>query len=55
VRIGLVTRTPRGRVATPAAWRHFGLEGPVARGLPGAPGPGATTSGVEEPLFGDGL
>ena len=25
VRIGLVTRTPRGRVATPAAWRHFGL------------------------------
>ncbi|MCX7521718.1 Holliday junction branch migration DNA helicase RuvB [Microbacterium sp. STN6] len=26
VRIGLITRTPRGRVATPAAWRHFGLE-----------------------------
>ena len=25
VRIGLITRTPRGRVATPAAWRHFGL------------------------------
>ncbi len=25
VRIGLVTRTPRGRVATPAAWRHFEL------------------------------
>ncbi|WP_394552249.1 Holliday junction branch migration DNA helicase RuvB [Agromyces sp. MMS24-JH15] len=25
VRIGLLTRTPRGRVATPAAWRHFGL------------------------------
>ncbi|MDQ1578969.1 MAG: holliday junction helicase RuvB [Microbacteriaceae bacterium] len=25
VRIGLVTRTPRGRVATTAAWRHFGL------------------------------
>jgi Holliday junction DNA helicase RuvB len=25
VRIGLVTRTPRGRVATKAAWRHFGL------------------------------
>ncbi|WP_400998852.1 Holliday junction branch migration DNA helicase RuvB [Agromyces sp. GXQ0307] len=25
VRIGLITRTPRGRVATPTAWRHFGL------------------------------
>lgn len=25
VRIGLLTRTPRGRVATPEAWRHFGL------------------------------
>jgi holliday junction DNA helicase RuvB len=30
VRIGLITRTPRGRVATPSAWRHFGL-------APGAP------------------
>ncbi|WP_085367767.1 Holliday junction branch migration DNA helicase RuvB [Leifsonia sp. NCR5] len=28
VRIGLLSRTPRGRVATPAAWRHFGLPGP---------------------------
>lgn len=26
VRIGLLTRTPRGRVATAAAWRHFGLK-----------------------------
>jgi Holliday junction DNA helicase RuvB len=26
VRIGLLTRTPRGRVATAAAWRHFGLQ-----------------------------
>ena len=25
VRIGLLTRTPRGRVATPMAWKHFGL------------------------------
>lgn len=25
VRIGLLTRTPRGRVATRAAWRHFGI------------------------------
>ncbi|WP_423924168.1 Holliday junction branch migration DNA helicase RuvB [Frigoribacterium sp. 2-23] len=26
VRVGLLTRSPRGRIATPAAWRHFGLE-----------------------------
>ncbi|WBU38680.1 Holliday junction branch migration DNA helicase RuvB [Homoserinibacter sp. YIM 151385] len=26
VRIGLLTRTPRGRVATAAAWRHLGVE-----------------------------
>jgi Holliday junction DNA helicase RuvB len=25
VRIGLISRTPRGRIATPAAWRHFGV------------------------------
>jgi Holliday junction DNA helicase RuvB len=25
VRIGLLSRTPRGRVATPSAWRHFGI------------------------------
>jgi Holliday junction DNA helicase RuvB len=37
VRIGLVTRTPRGRVATPTAWRHFGLaddRAPHASALP---------------------
>ncbi len=28
VRSGLITRTPRGRVATPAAWRHLGLTPP---------------------------
>lgn len=28
VRIGLLSRTPRGRVATPTAWRHFGLSSP---------------------------
>jgi Holliday junction DNA helicase RuvB len=31
---GLLLRTPRGRVATPAAWAHLGLAPPVAR--PGA-------------------
>jgi Holliday junction DNA helicase RuvB len=30
VRIGFLTRTPRGRVATPAAWSHFGLSHPQA-------------------------
>jgi len=28
VRAGLLARTPRGRVATPAAWRHLGLPVP---------------------------
>jgi Holliday junction DNA helicase RuvB len=26
VREGLITRTPRGRVATPAAWKHMGID-----------------------------
>jgi Holliday junction DNA helicase RuvB len=29
VRIGLLTRTPRGRVATRTAWSHFGLRHPA--------------------------
>jgi holliday junction DNA helicase RuvB len=28
VRAGLLARTPRGRVATPAAWEHLGIAGP---------------------------
>ncbi len=32
VREGLVGRTPRGRVALPAAWSHLGLEAPQASG-----------------------
>ena len=28
VRAGLLARTPRGRVATPAAWAHLGLARP---------------------------
>jgi Holliday junction DNA helicase RuvB len=32
VRAGLLARTPRGRVATPAAWAHLGLAGPQPRG-----------------------
>src|SRR3954447_2391517 len=30
LQLGLLMRTPRGRVATPAAWRHVGLEAPPA-------------------------
>jgi Holliday junction DNA helicase RuvB len=30
VRAGLLARTPRGRVATPAAWEHLGLPGGAA-------------------------
>ncbi|HVE74822.1 MAG TPA: Holliday junction DNA helicase RuvB C-terminal domain-containing protein, partial [Mycobacteriales bacterium] len=30
VRAGLLARTPRGRVATPAAWTHLGLRLPAA-------------------------
>ncbi|HEX6233215.1 MAG TPA: Holliday junction branch migration DNA helicase RuvB [Jiangellaceae bacterium] len=37
VRAGLLARTPRGRVATPAAWRHLGLAEP-RRSPFGAPG-----------------
>lgn len=33
VRIGLVTRTPRGRIATPEAWRHLGLTATVKGGV----------------------
>lgn len=44
VRIGLLTRTPRGRVATPAAYRHFGVQ-------PHSPGAAAS----QQSLFGDDL
>jgi Holliday junction DNA helicase RuvB len=30
VRLGFLARTPRGRVATAAAWRHLGLTPPAA-------------------------
>jgi holliday junction DNA helicase RuvB len=31
VRLGFLARTPRGRVATPAAWAHLGLAAPTPR------------------------
>lgn len=43
VRLGFLTRTPRGRVATPAAWRHAGLEPPVPGG-PAETGGSTSTS-----------
>ncbi len=36
VRVGFMARTPRGRVATPAAWEHLGLTPPASGGT----GPG---------------
>jgi Holliday junction DNA helicase RuvB len=32
VRLGMLARTPRGRVATPAAWAHLGLAPPPSAG-----------------------
>ncbi|MEP6851396.1 MAG: Holliday junction branch migration DNA helicase RuvB [bacterium] len=40
VRTGLLARTPRGRVATPTAWRHLGLKPPVSIASQGGIGPG---------------
>ncbi|MDT0261158.1 Holliday junction branch migration DNA helicase RuvB [Jatrophihabitans lederbergiae] len=34
VRAGLLARTPRGRVATPAAWHHLGIQPPPGSGAP---------------------
>ena len=34
VRLGFLARTPRGRVATPPAWRHLGLTPPTSGQLP---------------------
>ncbi|MFW6205016.1 MAG: Holliday junction DNA helicase RuvB C-terminal domain-containing protein, partial [Actinomycetota bacterium] len=38
VRAGLLARTPRGRVATPAAWRHLGMAVPRRSPLTGVDG-----------------
>jgi Holliday junction DNA helicase RuvB len=42
VRAGLLARTPRGRVATSAAWEHLGLPAPA--GLGAAPYGGVSRS-----------
>jgi len=38
VRAGMMARTPRGRVATPAAWEHLGLPAPEAAAGLAVPG-----------------
>jgi len=43
VRMGFLARTPRGRVATAAAWQHLGLAAPA----------GAVPTGVDTALFED--
>ncbi|HYX43863.1 MAG TPA: Holliday junction branch migration DNA helicase RuvB [Acidimicrobiales bacterium] len=44
---GLLKRTPRGRVATPAAWAHLGLAGvPGPNAVGGPPGPGPALFGA---------
>ena len=48
VRHGLLARTPRGRIATPAAWRHLGLAVP-----PSAPHADADPALFDPPPSGD--
>jgi Holliday junction DNA helicase RuvB len=50
VRAGMLARTPRGRVATPAAWRHLGQE-PPATGADSTDDPGDDPRG-QGTLFG---
>ncbi len=38
VRLGFLARTPRGRIATPAAWAHLGLDAPRTTGPDGTEG-----------------
>ncbi len=48
VRLGLLARTPRGRVATAAGWEHLGLRPPA--GLIGSPGTmSPPVSAVDDP------
>jgi Holliday junction DNA helicase RuvB len=47
VRSGLLARTPRGRVATPAGWQHVGLSVPAGSPF-GAPAAGETLFDVED-------
>ena len=50
VRAGLIARTPRGRVAMPAAWHHLGLAAPAGAPFPASPD---LFSAAEEPDHAD--
>ncbi|MGL5824092.1 MAG: Holliday junction DNA helicase RuvB C-terminal domain-containing protein, partial [Nocardioides sp.] len=49
VRTGLLARTPRGRVATVAAWHHLGLPVPKETEVGSSAGPSAATLFEELP------
>ncbi|MDO8145071.1 MULTISPECIES: Holliday junction branch migration DNA helicase RuvB [unclassified Isoptericola] len=51
VREGLVARTPRGRVATAAAWEHLGLEPPAGTWAAPASASGEGTGATSRTLF----
>ena len=53
VRNGFLARTPRGRVATPAAWEHLGLEAPPAPWSSGEAGAGDPSGAADQSLFED--
>jgi len=47
LQLGMLMRTPRGRVATPAAWEHLGLPVPVGAAASRAGGPSPDASGPD--------
>lgn len=51
VRCGLLARTPRGRVATPAAWSHLGISPPQGAGGLLSGGIGGPGGGTANTLF----
>jgi Holliday junction DNA helicase RuvB len=51
LQLGMLMRTPRGRVATPLAWQHLGLPPPAGTSGVG-PGDGAADGGVPATLWG---
>jgi len=48
VRLGLLARTPRGRIATAAAWRHLGLVPPAAHPVAAVLPLEGLSDGIEE-------
>jgi Holliday junction DNA helicase RuvB len=54
VRAGLLARTPRGRVATPAAWQHLGLAVPIGLGAAFRPAAQNSRASAAPTLFENG-